>query len=31
MLPPLLVPSILAGDHARLADSAALVARLALP
>ncbi len=31
MLPPLLVPSILAGDHARLADSAALVARLGLP
>lgn len=31
MHPPLLVPSILAGDHARLADSAALVARLALP
>ena len=31
MLPPLLVPSILAGDHARLADSAALVGRLGLP
>ena len=31
MLPPLLVPSILAGDHAHLADSAALVARLGLP
>ncbi len=31
MPPPLLVPSILAGDHARLADSAALVARLGLP
>ena len=31
MHPPLLVPSILAGDHARLADSAALVERLHLP
>jgi ribulose-phosphate 3-epimerase len=31
MHPPLLVPSILAGDHARLAESAALVERLALP
>ena len=31
MHPPLLVPSILAGDHARLADSAALVERLGLP
>ena len=31
MLPPLLVPSILAGDHARLADSAALVERVGLP
>ena len=31
MPPPLLVPSILAGDHAHLADSAALVARLGLP
>src|SRR5512135_3188543 len=31
MLPPLLVPSILAADHARLADGAALVARLGLP
>jgi ribulose-phosphate 3-epimerase len=31
MPPPLLVPSILAGDHARLADSAALVERLGLP
>jgi ribulose-phosphate 3-epimerase len=31
MLPPLLVPSILAGDHAHLADSAALVDRLGLP
>src|SRR5512135_3241128 len=31
MLPPLLVPSILAGDHARLADGAALVGRLGLP
>ena len=31
MRPPLLVPSILAGDHARLADSAALVDRLGLP
>ncbi|HUJ42470.1 MAG TPA: ribulose-phosphate 3-epimerase [Opitutaceae bacterium] len=31
MLPPLLVPSILAGDHAHLADSAAIVARLGLP
>jgi len=31
MLPPLLVPSILAGDHAHLADSAAFVARLGLP
>ena len=31
MHPPLLVPSILAGDHARLADSAALVERLRLP
>jgi ribulose-phosphate 3-epimerase len=29
--PPLLVPSILAADHARLADSAALVKRLDLP
>ncbi len=28
---PLLVPSILAGDHARLADGAALVGRLGLP
>ncbi len=31
MHPPLLVPSILAGDHARLADGAALVERLGLP
>lgn len=31
MHPPLLVPSILAGDHARLAESAAAVERLALP
>jgi ribulose-phosphate 3-epimerase len=31
MITPLLVPSILAGNHARLADSAALVERLALP
>jgi ribulose-phosphate 3-epimerase len=31
MHPPLLVPSILAGNHARLADSAALVERLGLP
>ncbi len=31
MLPPLLVPSILAGDHARLADGATLVDRLGLP
>jgi ribulose-phosphate 3-epimerase len=31
MHPPLLVPSILAGDHARLAESAALVERLRLP
>jgi ribulose-phosphate 3-epimerase len=31
MHPPLLVPSILAGDHVRLADSAALVERLNLP
>ena len=31
MRPPLLVPSLLAGDHARLADSAALVDRLGLP
>jgi ribulose-phosphate 3-epimerase len=31
MLPPLLVPSILAGDHAHLAGSAALVDRLGLP
>jgi len=30
MLPPLLVPSILAGDHARLADSVALVERVGL-
>jgi ribulose-phosphate 3-epimerase len=29
--PPILVPSILAGDHARLAESAALVERLGLP
>ena len=28
---PLLVPSILAGNHARLADSVALVERLRLP
>lgn len=31
MHPPILVPSILAGDHARLAESAALVERLGLP
>jgi ribulose-phosphate 3-epimerase len=31
MPPPLLVPSILAGDHAHLAGSAALVERLGLP
>ncbi len=31
MSPPLLVPSLLAGDHARLADGAALVERLGLP
>jgi ribulose-phosphate 3-epimerase len=31
MLPPLLVPSILAGDHAHLAGSAAFVDRLGLP
>ncbi len=31
MHPPLLVPSILAGNHARLADSAALVEHLGLP
>jgi len=31
MHPPLLVPSILAGDHARLAESAALVEGLQLP
>jgi ribulose-phosphate 3-epimerase len=31
MHPPLLVPSILAGNHARLADSAALVEQLGLP
>jgi ribulose-phosphate 3-epimerase len=31
MHPPLLVPSILAGNHARLADSAILVERLGLP
>lgn len=31
MPPLLLVPSLLAGDHARLADSAALVDRLGLP
>jgi ribulose-phosphate 3-epimerase len=30
MHPPLLVPSILAGNHARLADSAAIVERLGL-
>jgi ribulose-phosphate 3-epimerase len=31
MHPPLLVPSILAGNHARLADSAALVESVGLP
>jgi len=31
MPPPLLVPSILAGNHANLAESAALVARIGLP
>lgn len=31
MHPALLVPSLLAGDHARLADSASLVERLKLP
>jgi ribulose-phosphate 3-epimerase len=31
MHPPILVPSILAGDHARLAESAALVEGLGLP
>jgi ribulose-phosphate 3-epimerase len=31
MHPPLLVPSILAGNHARLADSAALVEHMGLP
>jgi ribulose-phosphate 3-epimerase len=31
MHPPLLVPSILAGNHSRLADSAAVVERLGLP
>jgi ribulose-phosphate 3-epimerase len=31
MHPPLLVPSIFAGNHARLADGAALVERLGLP
>jgi ribulose-phosphate 3-epimerase len=31
MPPSLLVPSLLAGDHARLADSVALVERLGLP
>ena len=31
MHPPILVPSILAGNHARLAESAAMVERLGLP